>query len=351
MIKDRWYAVLEAAGVPTGRPAALRRFGLDLVAWRGKDGAAVLQQDRCPHRGARLSPGRVVDGALACPYHGFRFDRAGACVKIPVEGPEARIPRGMCARTFPTREAHGLLWAWYGEPREVYPEVPWFDELPSDLSNTASGSLVYPVHYSRVVESNFDVYHFPFVHRSLNPGALGERVVDYEVEVEGEHIRTRGRLVKSDGDPGVPFRVELLPPNLQLLQLTEKVRGAIVSTPIDDDHTWVWARFYQDYLRLPVLGRLFTEALVWFEWTVVQSRQDIPVLSGITPPRADPGASRFVAADGGSARYVQLRARLLRAQEEAADPDEEGDEEGDEAGAADEADWPAPALVAWWLLP
>ena len=41
--------------------------------------------NRCPHRLAPLSEGRIepADGSLYCNYHGWRFDGQGACRGIP----------------------------------------------------------------------------------------------------------------------------------------------------------------------------------------------------------------------------------------------------------------------------
>lgn len=313
MIRDQWYALCEDADIGD-RPVALRRLGMDLVLWRDRLGVVRATADRCPHKGARLSDGRVQQGELACPYHGFRFDGAGRCTAIPVQ-PDRPIPAAMCLHTLPLQVAHGLVWLWHGESAPEG-EVPWFDDCPADSPTASSSAMVYPVHYSRMVESNFDVYHFPFVHRSLDPG-LGAEVVDLEVHAEPSGaIRTSGAMRNAAGRK-TAFRIDFLPPNLQRIQLTDKVVGVIVCTPIDERHTWAWARYDQTLLRLPVLGRALSALLLYFEWTVVQRRQDVPVLSQLDPREAAPGACVWVHADAGAARYVQWRARQLRAQEEA----------------------------------
>jgi phenylpropionate dioxygenase-like ring-hydroxylating dioxygenase large terminal subunit len=215
----------------------------------------------------------------------------------------------MCLQTLPIEEAHGLVWLWHGEGRPDKP-VPWFDDVRSDSPTSSSGAMVFPVHYSRIVESNFDVYHFPFVHRSIDPG-LGAEVADLVVKAEDGVIRTKGAIVNAKGR-ATPFRVDFLPPNVQRLQLTEHVVGVIVSTPIDEENTWVWARYDQTFFPWPFVGRWISAALLMLEWTVVQKLQDIPVLRELDPPKAEPGACVWVEADAGAARYVQWRARQLR---------------------------------------
>lgn len=309
MITDSWYAVATPRQVRR-QPLALRRFGRDLVLWRDATGRVVVMPDRCPHKGARLSDGRVQDGTLACPYHGFRFDPAGACVATPVQ-PTTRIPHAMCVHPLPSREVHGLVWVWVGDgtPTE---EVPWFDDVPTDSVGAWDGALVYPVHYSRMIESNFDVYHFPFVHRSIDPG-MGEAVEDIAVHAEDDFIHSEGVIVNRSGRR-TPYHVDFKAPNLQVLGLTRHVLGFIACTPIDDDHTWVYARVHTDYTRWAWVNRLLSFLILSLDWHVAQARQDIPVLRHLTPRQTEPGACVWVHADAGAARYVQWRARALQAQ-------------------------------------
>ena len=91
LVLNRWYAIFSAHELRPGRTLAGKRLGLDLVAWRDAEGALRLAVDRCPHRQVQLSPGRVVDGCLECPFHGFRFNGAGACTSVPAH-PDRPIP-------------------------------------------------------------------------------------------------------------------------------------------------------------------------------------------------------------------------------------------------------------------
>ncbi|MGC8613613.1 MAG: Rieske 2Fe-2S domain-containing protein [Conexivisphaera sp.] len=83
-LKDRWYIVLNSDELKNGRLLKVRRLGMDIVFWRdGKNGVHAVDA-RCPHRGADLGLGKVVDGCVQCPYHGFLFDgidHAGPAVK------------------------------------------------------------------------------------------------------------------------------------------------------------------------------------------------------------------------------------------------------------------------------
>lgn len=115
---DYWYAILDGRELRRGKVLAARRLGVDLAVWRDEQGGVHATRDRCPHRGAALSLGRVRGGCIECPFHGFRFDGAGRCVEAPCMGAEA--PRHLDTKAYALREAHGFIWMWWGE---AYPAV------------------------------------------------------------------------------------------------------------------------------------------------------------------------------------------------------------------------------------
>ena len=127
-----WYPVLERREV-RHKPQGVERLGRLRVIWRNTDGQPHARLDRCPHLGAALSRGRICGDRLTCPFHGFEFDAEGHCRHMPALGGEDRIPEGMSLTSFPLREAHGLIWLWRDEPREVYPEVAYFSQLESGV--------------------------------------------------------------------------------------------------------------------------------------------------------------------------------------------------------------------------
>jgi phenylpropionate dioxygenase-like ring-hydroxylating dioxygenase large terminal subunit len=79
-----WFPVASCEQLAHDKPLAARLLGEDLVLWRNA-GHVMAWQDLCLHRGARLSMGQIDpgEGALACPYHGWRYGVSGACVYIP----------------------------------------------------------------------------------------------------------------------------------------------------------------------------------------------------------------------------------------------------------------------------
>lgn len=83
--------------------------GTDLAVWRSASGQVFVWGDRCPHRGMRLSQGFVRQDRLSCIYHGWQYGADGGCVSIPAH-PDLVPPRTICATTFPSAEAGGLIW-------------------------------------------------------------------------------------------------------------------------------------------------------------------------------------------------------------------------------------------------
>ncbi len=308
MIPDRWYPILESARLAR-RPVGAKRLGRKWVLWRDADGRAVAMPSACPHRGAALERGRVIDGQLACPWHGFRFDAQGACRLAPCEGADARIPTALHTRVSVLREAHGLVWMWLGQERATYPELPWFEEVTQDPRETAQASYVLPYHYSRMMETNLDIHHTPFVHGSVIPG-LGARVDPYEAHIEGDRILSSGELRKESKTSGMAFRIDALLPCLALVELTPKLRLVASATPVDEQHTWMWFRYYQDYARFRPIGALISWLAVQSELRIVQ-RQDWRLFGGLAGGTIDDVPFHFVRADQGIALYRRRRRELL----------------------------------------
>ena len=89
-------------------PLPVRLLGEDWVVWRDGQGRARAARDQCPHRGARLSLGRVCAGELECPYHGWRFEGDGRCATIPaVPGFQPPASHGLAVHAL---VAHAGLW-------------------------------------------------------------------------------------------------------------------------------------------------------------------------------------------------------------------------------------------------
>ncbi len=120
---DGWCAVALSADLEPGMPAGTRLDGSELVVWRDQAGQAHVWEDRCPHRGMRLSFGFVRGDRLACLYHGWQFDGAGRCRLIPAH-PALVVPSTIHATTHDCIERHGMIWTRRADPDGTAVEWP-----------------------------------------------------------------------------------------------------------------------------------------------------------------------------------------------------------------------------------
>ncbi len=158
---DHWYVVAEGDDLADG-PIAVRLLDRPLVVWRGPDGTPVAAPDRCPHREAPLSAGRVADGCLVCPYHGWTFGDGGRCVEVPSSGAGRPVPPAAHLRTVHVVERYGLLWVCLGDPAAEIPVMEAEDDPTFRRIN--SGVDVWNVSAPRMTDNFLDISHFPFVH-------------------------------------------------------------------------------------------------------------------------------------------------------------------------------------------
>jgi phenylpropionate dioxygenase-like ring-hydroxylating dioxygenase large terminal subunit len=178
VLLDDWHPVAAAASLAAGASRAVKLLGRELVVWRTADGAIHAADDRCPHRGTRLSIGRVDGEELVCAYHGWRFAPGGPCVRIPAH-PDLAPPESARLAMHPACERYGLVWTCAGEPRGDVPPFPEYGD--ARLRKVVCGPYLVETSGPRIVENFLDMAHFPFVHA----GILGEEprneVRDYEV--------------------------------------------------------------------------------------------------------------------------------------------------------------------------
>ncbi len=259
MLVPGWYVVLESAEVTRRGPHGFRRFGVDLVAFRDEGGRVVVLGDRCPHRGAALHLGCVRGGAIACPFHGFEFDRSGACTKVPVLGPDAKIPASLATPSWDVREQDDWVFVWHGPRVEsldsAHPTRALFEAGPPRFE-VLDGPFVHhtiadewPASMARVIENQLDPFHLPFVHsRTIGRNMPSQMRVQHVVR--GERVRAwPGDAPESEE----PFYIELRMPNLWINFISRAFCIVAAFAPIDDVTTRTYVRAYQRFARFPGL--------------------------------------------------------------------------------------------------
>lgn len=141
---ERWHPVVAAHTLRAGHGVlAARLLGQPLALWRSADGQAQAWEDRCPHRGVRLSLGRVLGNHLACAYHGWEYAAgSGRCAAIPAM-PHDPVPGKVCVRTYAVREMQAMVWVALQAPGQA-------GSIDSDREAT-SAEVVQPWRLVRVL--------------------------------------------------------------------------------------------------------------------------------------------------------------------------------------------------------
>lgn len=321
MIPNQWYAVLESEEVKPGKPVGVARMGEKLVFWRDTQGRVNCLHDLCPHRGAALSRGAVEGDLIACPFHGFQYDATGQCRLAPANGKNAVFPKQLKAGHYLTYEVDGFIFIFWGEaPAELKPPR-YFDNLAGMAS--ASERVVWHAHYSRAIENQLDVAHLPFVHHDTI-GRGGRTIVD------GPYLEWAGPdkfylYVFNRLDDGTPprrpeelskpessFWLEFIFPNLWQNHLGSQARVVVAFAPIDAEHTLMYLRFYQGFLKAPALDRLAARLAMPYNLRIL--RQDQSVVETQQPARSELKlGEKLVQADRPIVDYRRHRQELIEA--------------------------------------
>jgi phenylpropionate dioxygenase-like ring-hydroxylating dioxygenase large terminal subunit len=274
---------------PLGRLLLCRR----LVLFRDAGGAARAIGARCPHRGADLARGRIVDGCIECPFHGWRFEGDGRCARVPAQPAALKIPPQARVPALPTVERDGTVWVWTGA------EIP--REGPLADPPAAAGPNVRRLFFApqlvdapilQALENAFDKAHVPFIHRGTLGGNRDPLVARQRIDLDPDD---RGLIARDDPDspwhaaPALPRGLlgalagvlGLRPPVTQYVRFApprdvhvylEYPNGTydlFVThfTPADDTSTWLFVASARtraphalgDWIQRRVIDRIFAE--------------------------------------------------------------------------------------------
>jgi len=161
-LKNCWYVVAWDHELLDGKKLERTVLEKALVIFRGETGSYVALDNRCPHRGAPLSMGRVEGDCIRCMYHGMKFDSSGVCIQIPGQD---RIPGSMRVISYPTEERNHLIWIWMGDPSLADPGlIVDYAPLGDPQWRGLPGYLHYDANWLLIVDNLSDFTHLAFVH-------------------------------------------------------------------------------------------------------------------------------------------------------------------------------------------
>jgi phenylpropionate dioxygenase-like ring-hydroxylating dioxygenase large terminal subunit len=202
-LKNTWYV---AAWVDEIQRTLTQRWiaGEPVVLYRTESGKAVALEDRCPHRKAALSLGRLEGDNVVCGYHGVTLDCSGSCVRIPGQ---AQIPPSMQTRSFPVVEKWEWVWIWLGDPEaadeSLIPDFRWNSEPGWAYTG---GTIDVKANYQLLTDNLLDLTHETYVHgKTIGNHAVVEAPMT--TKVEGNEVIVRRVM---PGTPPPPLFAKIL---------------------------------------------------------------------------------------------------------------------------------------------
>lgn len=241
-----WFVVAYSDELSRGAVLPISYFGSELVLFRDEEGSPHVLDAHCPHLGAHLGHGGVVEGGcLRCPFHAWRFSGEGECTSAP----DARkIPPAARVRSWPVRERNGFVLVHY-HPTNAAPttEVEPMPEYGSaDWTPYARRRWKIRTNIHEMVENAFDAMHFRHLHDLRN-------ALVPEVTFDGASCRMFTETVMDTPRGLVQGTLDIR--KLGLGFGTARLTGFIETlvfttlTPIDDEY--VDARFSFTVKKLP----------------------------------------------------------------------------------------------------
>ncbi len=248
---NQWYLVCRSGDV-ADKPVRITRLGQHIALWRDANGAVHAVEDFCPHRGARFSMGEVVDGGLACKYHGLTVDGEGVVVSVP---PVHSCPmvgqKGITA--YPAREAAGAVFLYFSNgTSDVVPELTLPEELTSPEWSGFIHAAEWDCHWSLPLENRLDPMHAPYLHAQSFTLSYGVKQSNIQL-----HLKEDGFVIERDNQRGVNIdRTEMtrIPGSNFWIQTAipyPKCVGGnffhIIShiTPVDGERVYFWVFRWQ----------------------------------------------------------------------------------------------------------
>jgi phthalate 4,5-dioxygenase len=257
LFRRYWIPALLAEELPAPdcAPVRVQLMGERLVAFRDSAGRLGLIDEFCAHRGVSLWFGRNEEGGLRCAYHGWKYDVAGHCLDLPSEAEATGMRQRIRLKSYPCREAAGVIWAYMGPPG-LEPEPPALEWVLVPPERRFISKRLQECNYLQAMEGGIDSSHVSFLHG----GALKRDPLF--VGSKGNEYNERDRMPVFDI---VPFAGGLLigarrnagedkhywritPWILPFYTLIPPRGGHPISghawVPIDDEHCWAWSISY-----------------------------------------------------------------------------------------------------------
>ena len=262
---NHWYPAAFSRDVPLGKTYETKFWGEEIALYRGADGVVSALENRCPHRGIKLSHGTVEQCNLVCIYHGWTFDTAGELVGTKHDDFGKRLPV-VSVRSYPARERYGIVWIFPGDAElaKVTPlvEIPFGDG--PDAWPSISFAYTWKAHHSMVIDNLCNLTHL-WVHGNWVP--YGETYLadssadldrltllwEHDLRRDAMHPLTSPFFRKAKGrNDSDTFMIYDYP--YQSATSNQRVRSTNFMLPIDETHTKVFSVQFWKEVPIPFVG-------------------------------------------------------------------------------------------------
>jgi phenylpropionate dioxygenase-like ring-hydroxylating dioxygenase large terminal subunit len=155
-----WYPIHLARELRAGQIVGKEFLGTRIILYLDPAGQPVVQSAYCPHVGADLACGELIEGQVRCAYHHWRFAADGKCADIPSGD---KIPAGAKLYNYPAAEKWGLIWAFHGDqPTFDVPTIPEVEE--EDFVGVTGERGERPIDHWLSTSNAFDFQHLRALH-------------------------------------------------------------------------------------------------------------------------------------------------------------------------------------------
>ena len=178
-----WHPILGSSDLRTARVIAIKVAGRSLAMFRTREGRLGAVNDQCAHRRMKLSHGKVQQGKLVCPYHGWSFDRDG-------QGESPSAPKlHACVKSYDCAEAGGVIWVKERDSAHKL-SVPAMEGW--DFAGAVFNRLPAPLQL--VIDNFSEIEHTVTTHPhfGFDPAKAGQAVINLEVAPDSVTVRGHG---------------------------------------------------------------------------------------------------------------------------------------------------------------
>ncbi len=307
-----WQPVARVEDLQRGPQRAVV-LGETLAVFLTESGKPAVVADRCGHRGASLSMGKVKGETIQCPYHGWQWTDGGGCARIPSLEDQKRIPSRARIPAYPARKYWGLVWTALEEPIVDLPALPWFD--PDTWTWGHGTPFEVPVSLGVTIENFRDVAHFAFVHPTTF-GKVPEVIEPLYPKRDGLEVTLERKMLVGEDAEEIwgslrEVRYHVIAPNFTSVQMFPHkgerclLHAARAVSATESVNYWIEG-FNSDFDEYTLEEAIAFEERVYAE--------DRPIVSAIQPPELplDPKDQASTMSDRFTLAYRQAFIEFVR---------------------------------------